>query len=75
MNTSSTTKDNASLDNTSVNKQLPSTPSCVCMDCIKSKLNINNDVVLGGTLIILPTSILDQWQLEITSLIGSSLRY
>lgn len=44
------------------------------MDCIKNKLQLDDNVVLGGTLIILPTSILDQWQLEISSLIGSQLR-
>ena len=44
--------------------------------CAKNLENLLNDTdVLGGTLIILPTSILDQWQLEITSLIGSQLRY
>lgn len=52
-----------------------SSSACVCMDCLKNKLQLNDTDVLGGTLIILPTSILDQWQLEITSLIGSQLRY
>mmetsp|Transcript_49794 Transcript_49794/g.42003 ORF Transcript_49794/g.42003 Transcript_49794/m.42003 type:complete len:147 (+) Transcript_49794:1151-1591(+) len=48
---------------------------CICMQCIKNKLQLNDNAIIGGTLIILPTSILDQWQLEISSLFGSQLRY
>lgn len=62
---------NTSIDNTNFKVD---NKFCVCMDCIKSKLQLDDNVVLGGTLIILPTSILDQWQLEISSLIGSQLR-
>lgn len=39
--------------------------SCNCFSCNKEKLEIKNSDILGGTLVVLPTSLLNNWQEEI----------
>jgi len=46
-------------------KMISSEQKCNCLICNKIKLKISNNEVLGGTLIVLPTSLLKNWNDEI----------
>mmetsp|Transcript_55078 Transcript_55078/g.120079 ORF Transcript_55078/g.120079 Transcript_55078/m.120079 type:complete len:83 (+) Transcript_55078:524-772(+) len=56
------------------------TPNCLkyCCDkvsCLKQEFGVpEKEKLIGGTLIVLPTSILDQWISEINSILGNKVR-
>mmetsp|Transcript_17136 Transcript_17136/g.14091 ORF Transcript_17136/g.14091 Transcript_17136/m.14091 type:complete len:118 (-) Transcript_17136:826-1179(-) len=48
---------------------------CKCLECVKKKLLIKDINDMGGTLIVLPKSLLNNWKSEIINLLGDKLNY